>query len=99
MRQFIFEQNSIDHYAETRNNLMGSEYSSKLAPWFANGSLSVRIVYFAVRNYESQKEPSRSTQLLIDHLLVRDYSNFWYMRNHEKASSAYGIHDETDRNW
>jgi deoxyribodipyrimidine photo-lyase len=29
-------------YKETRNGLLGADASSKLSPWFAQGSLSVR---------------------------------------------------------
>ena len=32
-------------YNDTRNNLLGRDYSSKLSPWFANGTLSIRTVY------------------------------------------------------
>lgn len=49
---------SIDHYAETRNNLIGSEYSSKLSPWLANGSLSIRKVYFATKEFEEINQPN-----------------------------------------
>ena len=30
---------------------MGSEYSSKLSPWLACGSLSCRTVYFETKEY------------------------------------------------
>ena len=46
MQEYIFEKKSIAHYDLTRNHLIGSEYSSKLSPWLANGSLSPRTVYF-----------------------------------------------------
>ena len=32
-------------YNDTRNNLLGKDYSSKLSPWLANGSLAIRYVY------------------------------------------------------
>ena len=37
---------SVGHYAQTRNGLLGSEYSSKLSPWLANGCISIRDIYF-----------------------------------------------------
>jgi deoxyribodipyrimidine photo-lyase len=42
MNEYIMSKKSVGHYAETRNNLIGSEYSSKLSPWLGNGSISVR---------------------------------------------------------
>lgn len=38
----------IKNYEETRNDLIGSDYSFKLTPWIANGSLSIKKVYKAV---------------------------------------------------
>jgi deoxyribodipyrimidine photo-lyase len=50
--EYIFERKSVGHYNDTRNNLIGSEYSSKLSPWLANGSLSVRYVYHKTKEFE-----------------------------------------------
>ncbi len=58
MNEYITGKRSIDHYAETRNNLIGSEYSSKLSPWLANGSLSIRKVYFATKEFEEINQPN-----------------------------------------
>lgn len=46
LTDYIEKQGSIDHYFDTRNDLFGSEYSSKISPWLANGCLSVRQAYF-----------------------------------------------------
>jgi deoxyribodipyrimidine photo-lyase len=39
-------------YHRTRNQLQGPNHSSHLSPWIANGSLSVRTVYWAVKEFE-----------------------------------------------
>ena len=38
---------ALRHYNDTRNNLIGADYSSKLSPWLANGSLSIKKVFKA----------------------------------------------------
>ena len=35
----------VQSYEKTRNNLIGSDYSSKLSPWLANGSLSMKMIF------------------------------------------------------
>ena len=40
-----FIQNALGHYSDTRNNLIGADYSSKLSPWISNGSLGIRFIY------------------------------------------------------
>lgn len=42
----------LNSYAQSRHALDGSNFSSKLSPWLANGSLSIREVYFAVLDFE-----------------------------------------------
>jgi len=41
-------KNYVEEYKDTRNDLLGADYSSKLAPWIANGSLSIRYIYHQV---------------------------------------------------
>jgi deoxyribodipyrimidine photo-lyase len=36
----------LGNYKKTRNNLDGEDFSSKLSPWFASGSLSARLAYY-----------------------------------------------------
>ena len=38
----------VNNYADTRNDLMGADYSSKFSPWLANGSLSVKQIYHQI---------------------------------------------------
>ena len=51
LNEYVFARKSVKHYNDTRNNLIGADYSSKLSPWLANGSLSIRKVYWDVREY------------------------------------------------
>jgi deoxyribodipyrimidine photo-lyase len=33
LEEYIFTTRSVAHYDDTRNNLIGANYSSKLSPW------------------------------------------------------------------
>ena len=39
----------VKKYNDTRNNLLGKDYSSKLAPWISNGSISIRYIHAKVK--------------------------------------------------
>ena len=39
-------------YKDTRNGMLGTEYSSKFSPWLANGSLSARWSIAELRRHE-----------------------------------------------
>ena len=46
----IFGYKSLKSYESTVGLYHGSVHTSKLSPWIANGSLSVRKVYYAINN-------------------------------------------------
>ena len=56
--------------------MIGANYSSKLSPWLANGSLSPRRLYNEIRRYEEERLRNESTYWLIFELLWRDYFHY-----------------------
>ncbi|OJJ23071.1 cryptochrome DASH [marine bacterium AO1-C] len=73
LRQYIWSQNLLKNYKETRNGLLGADYSTKFSPWLANGALSVRTIYYEIRKYETEVIKNKSTWHLIFELLWREY--------------------------
>ena len=91
-----YMKKSVGFYAQTRNQLMGSEYSSKLSPWLANGSLSARRVFHETKKCGTS---NNSTKTFIDELFWRDFNRFWCMRHGNKVFSSYGIYNRTYYDW
>lgn len=48
-------------YKETRNGLLGMDFSSKFSPWLANGTLSPRTIFDAVERHEQQYGANKNT--------------------------------------
>jgi len=88
-----YMQNNLHHYAETRNGLMGLEYSSKFSPFFANGTLSIRQAYFKTI------EKKFDTKNFVSELFWRDFFKFWFMRHGNKAFASYGPFDRINMDW
>lgn len=42
---YIHLQDLLRVYKETRNGMLGPDYSTKFSPWLASGSLSPRYIY------------------------------------------------------
>merc|ERR1712146_497896 len=61
---------------DTRNGLVGGDYSSKFSPWLAHGNLTARWIYHEVKRYEQERTENTSTYCLIFELLWRDYFRF-----------------------
>lgn len=82
----------MSKYNDTRNNLLGSNYSSKLSPWLANGTVSIRKVYWETRKFEKEQTRNESTTTYIDELFWRDFQRYWCLYNGNKVFSEYGIY-------
>lgn len=76
LQQYIWDGNHLQCYKETRNGLLGSDYSSKFSPWLSHGCLSPRLVYEEVKRYERERVKNDSTYWLIFELLWRDFFRF-----------------------
>jgi len=91
LKEFLFTKKAVGYYKETRNNLMGANYSSKLSPWLANGTLSVRQIYHETRRFEKENSVNESSTHFVDELYWRDFCRFWFMHYAGRAFSAYGV--------
>lgn len=73
VRQYFWEADGPRIYFETRNGLVGADYSTKLSPWLATGTLSARYVYEQVKLYEQERVANKSTYWILFELLWRDF--------------------------
>ena len=99
MNEYISGKRAVSKYATTRNDLIGANYSSKLSPWLANGSISSRRVYWEVKKFEREQTRNESTTVFIDELFWRDFNRYWCLNHGNKVFSSYGIYDRTYYNW
>lgn len=73
LRHYLWEKDLIATYKETRNGLVGADYSSKFSPWLSQGCLSPKMIYHEIKRYERERTSNESTYWLIFELLWRDY--------------------------
>ena len=73
---YLTESHAIATYKETRNGMIGENYSSKFSPWLALGCISPKMIYHEIKKYESVHVANESTYWLIFELLWRDYFQF-----------------------
>ena len=73
LQQYIWEHDCLKVYKETRNGMLGADYSSKFSPWLALGCLSPRYIHEQVQQYEAERVRNDSTYWLFFELLWRDY--------------------------
>lgn len=89
--QYFWKDEHLSRYKETRNGLVGTDYSSKFSPWLANGSLSARSIYWQVRKFEREVSKNSSTYWLIFELIWRDYFKYISLKHGDKIFHKGGI--------
>jgi deoxyribodipyrimidine photo-lyase len=94
MNHYFYETKSISKYKETRNGLIGADYSSKFSAWLALGCLSPREIYYELKKYEEKHEANESTYWLVFELLWRDYFRFMMKKYSNKFFQQCGIQDK-----
>jgi len=91
LRCWLWDEDALARYKETRDGLAGTSFSSKLSPWLACGALSPREVVAEVRRYEAERVANESTYWLFFELLWRDYFHFWVRRWGARAFAGHGV--------
>ena len=91
---YFWKSDSLRRYKETRNGLLGANYSSKFSSWLANGSISPRTIYEEVKRYESERVSNESTYWLVFELMWRDYFRFLSLKYGNRIFKRGGIRNK-----
>ncbi|KAM4074398.1 hypothetical protein ACB094_10G090500 [Castanea mollissima] len=76
VNEYFWKKDLLRIYKETRNGMLGPDYSTKFSPWLASGSLSPRFIHEEVKRYEKEREANNSTYWVLFELMWRDYFRF-----------------------
>jgi deoxyribodipyrimidine photo-lyase len=94
LNYYFYETKNLSNYKETRNGMVGADYSSKFSAWLAMGCISPRFIYTEVKKYEKQFGANDSTYWLIFELLWRDFFRFMFKKHQTKFFLYAGIKTE-----
>ena len=88
---YFFESKKVGFYKQTRNGLVGIDYSTKFSAWLANGSLSAKTIYYKIKEYEQEFGSNQSTYWVIFELIWRDYFKYISLKYDAKIFKIGGI--------
>lgn len=105
LKDYIWEKDLLKVYFETRNGMIGADYSSKLSPWLAHGCISPRYIAAQCAKYEEQRVKNKSTYWLVFELLWRDFFRFFAIKHRNSifhldgtlGEEAHGSHPNSRR--
>ncbi|MFK8213678.1 DASH family cryptochrome [Haloferax volcanii] len=99
VESYVWAGDHLREYKETRNGLLGADYSSKFSPWLNEGCLSPRYVKAEVDRYEARRVENDSTYWLVFELRWRDFFQFQFAKHGSDFFRRGGIRDRTDIDW
>ena len=91
LNHYFFDTQSLSKYKETRNGMVGTDYSSKFSPWLALGCISPKSIFQEIKIYETQFGANESTYWLVFELLWRDFFRFMFKKYETKFFLYSGI--------
>ncbi|WP_297516494.1 DASH family cryptochrome [Flavobacterium sp.] len=91
LEDYFFTTENLSQYKQTRNGLLGPDYSSKFSPWLAHGCISPRKIYWEVQQYEAEVCKNEDTYWLIFELIWRDYFRYISQKHGNKIFQLNGI--------
>ena len=93
--RYFWEDDRLREYKETRNGLLGPDFSSKLSAWLTHGCLSPRYVFEEVKRYEAERVSNESTYWLLFELIWRDFHTFQFEKYGDDFFAPGGIQGGT----
>lgn len=91
LKEYIWESGQFAHYKETRNGLLGANFSSKFSAWLAQGCLSPKQIFAEIKRFEEVQVSNESTQWLYFELLWRDFFRLMGKKHGNKIFQKNGF--------
>ena len=88
---YFWQEDCLRNYKETRNGMLGANYSSKFSPWLALGCISPRYINDRVIEYENKRVKNNSTYWLIFELIWRDFFRFIVAKHGDRVFKIEGM--------
>lgn len=97
LEYYFFTSKSLSNYKETRNELIGTDYSTKFSAWLSLGCISAKSIYSQIKKYENEIISNASTYWLTFELLWRDYFRFMMKKYQHKFFLQNGIQNKESK--
>lgn len=98
LRSYLWDSDDAPKtYFDTRNEMLGANYSTKFSPWLAQGCLSPKTIYHEIKAYEQQKGENKSTYWIFFELLWRDFFRLMAKKHGTKIFLKGGLREEPNR--
>ena len=91
LQDYFWQEDCLKNYKETRNGMLGANYSSKFSAWLALGCISPRYINDQVIKYEAERVKNNSTYWLLFELIWRDFFRFIVAKHGNQVFKIEGM--------
>ena len=91
LNQYFWKDKHLSRYKNTRNGMIGPNYSSKFSPYLATGSISPVSIFHQIKQYENEVVKNISTYWLVFELLWREFFKWESLKYGKKIFLKKGI--------
>mmetsp|Transcript_7658 Transcript_7658/g.11250 ORF Transcript_7658/g.11250 Transcript_7658/m.11250 type:complete len:605 (+) Transcript_7658:108-1922(+) len=99
VKDYIWDKDLLKTYFDTRNGMIGADYSTKFSPWLANGCVSPRYIATECKRYEDERIANKSTYWVVFELLWRDFFKFFAAKHGTKIFMIDGTSPQHKKKW
>jgi deoxyribodipyrimidine photo-lyase len=99
LKYYLWDTNLAKTYEETRNGMVGGDYSTKFSPYLSLGCLSPKMIYHELKRYEKERGENRSTYWIFFELLWRDYFRLVGKKHGTDIFKVGGLNGKPDKRW
>lgn len=86
-------------YKNTRNELLGTDFSTHFSMWLSCGCLSPKLIFWELKKLEQDEIKNDSTYSIFFELLWRDYFRLIAKKYNNKIFKKGGINGHIDPEW
>lgn len=100
---FLWGTDNVKQYFETRNQLLGDQFSSRMSAYLSKGCISPKLIYQKLKQYEAERGENKSTYWLFFELMWRDFFRLMAKKHGNAIFKLSGIAEKQnindDANW
>lgn len=103
LKYYTHDTGLVRTYLDTRNGMLGGDFSTKLSAWLAHGCISPRRVYWEIERYKQIYDLSihelKSCYWVVFELTWRDFFKFLFIRHGNWLFWHNGLLEENQVRW
>ncbi len=97
LKYYLWDSDRAQTYFDTRNELLGGDYSTKFSAWLAQGCLSPKMIYWELKRYEEERGENKSTYWIFFELLWRDFFRLMAKKHGNNIFFKGGMKEDPDK--